>query len=185
MNAYIQFVHDHPPRCIVGLNPMPTQALKPTLQLPPHLTVYHGLGGEPNPASFVIGCPCGNRAVNLLGYYVFIDDRKRTRIFVGPLSLECPKCGVTKEFFDTRKHGWDGEQGVNTHITGEGSPDRFACPRCGIQPMIVAAEFFYSEPYDTPSGGQARSQDFFGGIAVLAQCTCCNSLVEVTSFECA
>ncbi len=185
----VRYVHQHPPRCISGVNGKPTGRSTPTLRLPWDQSIYHGQYGEEDilgvdTASFVIGCQCSCRAVYLLGYYVTPKGHKDA-VFVGPLSLECPKCGAVSRFFDTRNHGYDGEQGINTHIIGEGMPNRFACPDCGEAPVIVCVNFsyhgferFYGEMWE-------RRQDFFNTLDVVAQCTKCNALVEVTSFECA
>ena len=185
VSEYIQYVHEHPPRCIAGLNPKPTLHFEPTLRLPPHLTVYYGQYDVADTVSFVIGCPCGNRAVYLLGYFIETGGRHNDSIFVGPLSLECPKCGLISEFFDTRQHGYDGEQGINTHTIGEGKPDKFACPHCGEAQMIVSPNFCYQGAEDFQGEMQERLQEFFGGFDVVGQCTRCNALVEITSFECA
>jgi len=120
-----------------------------------------------------------------LGYYVTTEGRREDTVFVGPLSLECLKCGAVSEFFDTRRHGYDGEQGVNTHIVGEGRPDRFACPRCGESPVIACANFSYQGVEDFRGEMRKRTQDFFNTLDVVAQCMKCNALIEVTSFECA
>jgi hypothetical protein len=181
----VQHVPRKPPRCITDLNPNPTRHSKPTLLLPPELSVYHGPYNLADTASFVIGCPCGERAVFLLGYYAETDNHRMDNIFVGPLSIECPKCGVVSEFFDTRKHGYDGEQGVNTHIIGDGNPDRFACPHCGVAPMVLCPNFCYQGVESFRGEMRDRSQDFFGGLDVVGQCTRCNAIVEIAAFECA
>jgi len=181
----VQYFPPKPPRCIAALNPKRTRHSKPTLLLPSHLSVYQGLYDVAITASFIVGCPCGERAVFLLGYYATNEGRHKDRIFVGPLSIECPLCGVVSEFFDTRKHGWDGEQGVNTHIIGEANPQRFSCPNCGVAPMILCPNFCYEAPEEFEGEMRERPQDFFGGFDIVGQCTRCNALVEITSFECA
>jgi hypothetical protein len=187
---YIQYVHQHPPRCIIELMSVPTKHSKPTFRLPPDLSVYHSgygeEGEESDTASFIIGCSCGHRAVNLLGYYVSSETSRGSVGFVGPLSLECEKCGKLSTFFDSRKHGYDGEQGVNTYIIGEGKSDKFACPRCGPTLLIVCANFTYHGAEDSSELMQKnRTQDFFRGFDVAGQCLKCNGLIEITSFECA
>jgi hypothetical protein len=106
-------------------------------------------------------------------------------IFAGPLFLECTHCGAVSEFFDSRRHGYDGEQGCNTHFVGEGQPDRFACTRCGVAPLIVRANFHYDGVEDFNGEMRKRPQDFFDGLDIVGMCTGCGSLVEITSFECA
>lgn len=184
-SEFVYYVHQFPPRCIAGLNPKPTEHFKPTILLPPYLSVYRAPYDVSNTASFIIGCPCGNRALHLLGYSEKTKGSYRDRLFVGSLRLECPKCGTVSEFFDTRNHGYDGEQGVNTHITGEGNPERFACPACGVVPMILCSNFSYQGIEDFQGEARKRLQDFFGTMDLVGQCSGCNALVEITSFECA
>ena len=182
---HVEHVLRNPPRCVATLKPMPVQAIKPTLALPPHLSVYHGRNDANVTASFIIGCPCGQRGVFLLGHCETAEDDAQGTIFVGPLGIECPKCGLDCEFFDTRKHGYDGEQGINTHLFGEGRPDRFACPKCGIAPMFVRCNFCYGNTDYSIEEMRRRPQDFFDGFDVVGQCTNCNHVVEIASFECA
>jgi hypothetical protein len=185
MESVIQYVHQHPPRCVIGLRPKPTSHSNPTIRLPSHLSVYGGLYDSSHIASFLIGCPCGHQSAYLLGYYVNIEPRAEDTIFVGPLSLECPKCRQVTAFFDTRKHGYDGEQGINTHMIGEGNPHRFACPDCGVTPLILCVNFSYQGTEDLKGNMRQRLQDFFEGVDIVGQCTQCTSLIEITSFECA
>ena len=185
---FVQHVHQNPPRCISNLRPKPVTSCKPTHRLPLHLSVYHGeyavvpddvLGT----ASFLLNCPCGFSSAVLLGYYV--SDETEDVGFVGPLSLDCARCHQITEFFDTRKHGYDGEQGVNTYLIGEGTPDRWACPHCGVISLIVCAKFSYQGVEDFCGEMRQRPQDFFGGFDLLGQCTNCNTVFEITNFECA
>jgi len=186
---FIKFVHDHPPRCVADLNPKPTAQFEPSIKLPSHLTVFHDLCDPQesdyyDTVSFVIGCPCGKRAVHLLGYHITTEGRRPDAFLVGPLSIECNECKLIFPFFDTRLHGYDGEQGVNTHSIGHGAPEVFRCPHCGPQPLIISASFTYVVDNEFKGVSRERPQDFFTGIVILAQCTKCNSLIEATWFEC-
>jgi phage FluMu protein Com len=183
---FVQYVHKHPPRCISSVNAKPTERSEPSLRLPRHQSIYHGYHSkDADTASFVVGCPCGCWVTYLLGYYVTSEGSRRADTgFVGPLCLECPQCRTVSEFFDTRKHGHDGEQGVNTHIIGTGRPNRFACPRCGEVPVIVLANFSYQGVEHFRGEMRERKQDFFNTFDVVVWCPECKVLVEVTSFEC-
>jgi hypothetical protein len=181
---HIQFVHEHPPRCIANLKPKPVEHAVPTLRLPSLDSVYHNYDSD-NTASFLVSCPCGCPSVYLLGHDVAANARSRDTVYVGPLRLECSVCLLVSEFFDSRKHGYDGEQGVNTHIIGEGEPDRYACPICGVTPMIISANFHYQDFADLATEMRKRAQDFFDGFDVVGQCTQCHSVIEITSCECA
>ena len=179
-SAHLEYVSQNPPRCVAHLHPIFTQHSKPTLFLSSECSVYrHGGYNVEDIVSFVIGCPCGERAVYLSAYNV------KTDVFVSPLSIECCACGRISEFFDTRKHGYDGEQGVNTHMVGKGNPERFGCPLCGVAPMFLSPNFCYQGIEDLRHDMRERLQDFFSGLDVVGQCTSCNQVVEIASFECA
>ena len=186
---FVQYVHQHPPRCISGVNAVPTQHFRPTLRLPRHLSTYHGQYGDGDihgvdPVSSVIGCSCGCRAVYLLGYNVLDEGPGKDMVLVGPLSVKCQECGRVSKFFDTREHGYDGEQGCNTYIIGKGKPNKFSCPRCGEAPMIVCVNFSYQGVEGFRGEMRKRKQDFFNTLGVVVQCTKCNVLIEATWFEC-
>ena len=173
-SEFVQYVHQHPPRCLFGVNAKPIGHSKPTLRLPWHLSIYHGQYGVDDirgvdTASFVIGCPCIVARLSL-GYYVTSEGQRKDTVFVGPLSLECPKCGEVSEFFDTRKHGHDGEQGINTYIIGKGKPNRLPVPAVGKRPVIVCVNFSYQEVERFRSEMRERKQDFFNTLDVVAQC---------------
>jgi hypothetical protein len=134
---------------------------------------------------FMVGCCCGHRAISLLGYCSPAEMRDRDRGLIGPLSVECSSCGTISDLLDTRKHSYDGEQGVNTYWVGEGNPERFVCPRCEFQRLFLSAGFSYSEPAELEAAWSGRAQDFFGGFHVVGQCLRCGAIVEIASFECA
>lgn len=181
----IQYVSLHPPRCITTLNPKPVEHSKPTLLLPRHLTIYHD-GYDPSAtASFIIGCPCGCRSVHLRGYYTTSKDSNSDGGFVGPLSIECTHCSAISEFFDTRKHGYDGEQGVNTYIVGKGKPDSFICLGCRAAKLLICANFSYQAFENFGPEMRKQPQDYFDTLDIVGQCMHCHALIEVTSFECA
>jgi hypothetical protein len=182
---WAQYVHGHPPRCIAGLHPKPTPRPQPTWLLSPHVSVFRTWTDDSYAPFFTVGCPCGHRAVALLGYYLPAARGDRDRLLTGPLSLECGHCRAISDLFDTRKHGYDGEQGVNTHRVGEGEPDRFVCPRCGFQRLFLCVGCSYSDPEELEPAWPGRAQDFFGGFHVVGQCLRCGSIVEIASFECA
>jgi hypothetical protein len=87
--------------------------------------------------------------------------------------------------FDTREHGYDGEQGCNTYAVGTGEPVRYPCPRCAGEEFFLCAGFSYSEPGELAEQWPGRAQDFFGGFHLLGQCRRCGEFAEIASFECA
>jgi hypothetical protein len=166
------------PRCISGLSSHAV-ALRPPTILARNSVFQFPLNGAKT-RCFAIGCSCGEPAAFLLGYHV--RDEANAEGFVGPLSLRCSNCKAVMEFFDTRMHGHDGEQGCNTYIVGNGTPDAFSCPRCGVAPFSLTVVFDYADSKPFPD---ERPEDFFTGFSVLGKCTKCDSIVEITSFECA
>jgi hypothetical protein len=106
-------------------------------------------------------------------------------IFVSPLALECSRCGRVSELIDTRRHGYDGEQGGDCNMTAEGPRARFPCPQCGEAPFAVIRGFSYGGHDYDPLDPDARPQDFFGGFSLSGECSLCGRLVHVTGFECA
>jgi hypothetical protein len=128
---------------------------------------------------------CLSFGLQFLGYNIVLDERRGDKGLVEPLTIECSNCGSISEFFDTRKHGYDGEQGINTHIIGKGESERFGCPKCGVTPMMICANFHYQEIENLGTEMLKRPEDFFDGIDIVGQCLQCDALIEITSFECA
>lgn len=182
---WAEHVREHPPRCIADLCPKETPRPWPTWFLPPHLSVFRTWTDHGDDVFFMVGCPCGHRAVSLLSYYVPVETLDRDKLLIGPLGVECGRCGSISDLFDTRKHGYDGEQAVNTYLVGEGKPDRFDCPQCGFSRLFLCVGFSYSEPEKLEQTWPGRAQDFFGGFHLVGQCLRCGSIIEIFSFECA
>jgi hypothetical protein len=185
-SGYAEYVHEHPPRCIAGLCPRATQRPKPTALLPPHLSVFRTWwGDEADAAFFALGCPCGHRVLSLLAYPGPAGHRGLSEGLTGPLSVRCPACGTSSVLFDTRQHGYDGEQGCNTYAVGTGEAGRYKCPCCAGEEFFLCAGFSYSEPDELAARWHGRGQDYFAGFYLLGQCHRCSALVEIVSFECA
>jgi hypothetical protein len=179
------YIREHPPRCIAGLCLKHTPRPHPTWFLPPHLSVFRTWTDNGDDIFFMVGCPCGHRAVSLLRYYLPAETRDRDQLLVGPLAIGCARCGDISDLLDTRKHGYDGEQGVNTYPVGEGKPERFVCPRCTFQCLFLCVGFSYSSPEGLEEAWSERAQDFFGSFHIVGQCLHCGSIIEIFSFECA
>ena len=183
--SFLQYVAKNSPRCIAALKPIPVSHVHPTLFLPPELSVYrHLVFDAASTVTFEVGCPCGSRVLKLSGYYMPTESRSHVHVFVGPLRVECQDCHLVSDFFDTRKHGYDGEQDCNTHMIGEGVADDCACPSCGLKRMIIYANFTYSRGDDLPNWMSERPQDFFDGFNLIGKCTGCYQTCEIASFEC-
>jgi hypothetical protein len=168
-----EHAHHHPPRCIRVLNPLP---------LTDSLT---GVDAHGSTALFRVRCPCGERSCYLLGYFWEGEGPTPANIFVSPLALECPACGRVSELIDTRRHGFEGEQGCDCNMTGEGPRARFPCPRCGEAPFAVVPGFDYDGHDYDPLDPDARPEDFFGCFLLYGECGRCGQVVSVTGFECA
>jgi hypothetical protein len=171
----VMHAHKYPPRCIGALRPTPLQ--QPLL----------GMDAFPFIAYFRVGCPCGEKGVFVLGYPAVDEGPRAEEIFLGPLAIECPKCGSISELMDPRRDGYDGEIGVNCNRTGEGKRSRFPCPKCGASSMLVMPGFSYPND-DMESWSEdirQRPQDFFGSFWLYGGCAKCKGLVSITALECA
>lgn len=179
LTEYVQYVHQHAPRCIAALCPRPIQRPAPTVFLPADLSVFRCWDDDDDTHSafFSLGCRCGHRLLSLLAH--------RCEGLTGPLAVRCPACGTTAALFDTREHGYDGEQGCNTYAVGTGEPVRYTCPPCGGEDFCLSAGFSYSDPGYLIAKWPGSAQEFFGGFHLLGQCQRCRAVVEIVSFECA
>ena len=183
--SFLQYVAGHPPRCIAQVNPKPVCHVHPTLVLPPSLSIYRsGRYSAVDTATFAIGCPCGAPTAMLTGFYALTDSFPPNGVFVGPLGIECLECDRATGFFDSREHGFDGEQGCNTHLIGEGIPDRFTCPSCRLARMSVYANFSYHSIEELDHAKWQHSKDYFSSFDVVGQCAGCSQVMEIASFEC-
>ena len=169
--SLVEYAHQHPPRCIRALAPVPL------MELVAGMSAYKFL------AYFRVGCPCGERNTYVLGYFWEGEGPVPAKIFVSPLALECPTCGRVSELIDTRQHGYLGEQGGDCNKTGEGPRTRFPCPQCGVVPLAVFPAFSYQGHDYDPFDLAARPQDFFGWFSLYGQCSRCGRLIVIADFE--
>lgn len=187
-STFVEYVQSNPPTCLAGVNSKPARCPMPALAYPNEFISPGKYSDREvldiHTVPFQIGCSCGCFVVFLLGHNK-VSEYRKLPIFVGPLGIECSECEKVSEFFDTRKHGYDGEQGVNTHITGTGRPKRFACPSCRSLPTSLYARFTYQGVERFSGEMKVRPQDFFDTLDIVVQCSGCNVAVEVISFECA
>jgi hypothetical protein len=166
----VEYAYRHPPRCIRELNPVQLT------EMVPGMATYNFV------AYFRVGCPCGERATYLLGYFMEDKGPGRVRVFVSPLALECPACGRVSELIDTQQHGFGGENDCDCNMTGEGPRTWFPCPQCGEVPLAVIPGFSYQGD-DDPFDIRERPQDFFGAFWVCGECSQCGQLLTITGFE--
>jgi hypothetical protein len=166
----------HPPKCIAGFE---VGAASQGLE---------GVPGMDECASFGLKCHCGSESLGILGYYVTPELGSGEKLFVGPISGECPACGRVASIMDPRQDGYDAEDGWCYSIVGEGPPDRYRCSTCGSQVVHPVAVFEYAleeEDLDTDEGLAARPQDFFTWFSLRGTCRACGTLNEITEYECA
>jgi hypothetical protein len=167
----VAFAHEHPPRCIANARPKPLRAILPEMDADPFV------------AYFTVGCPCGERVIYPLGHVARSEAPETVDLFLSPLAIECPACGLVIEILHTKQHGWDGEQGCDCNMVGKGARSRFPCPNCGEAPMAVMPGFSYQG--DDPRTWGGRPQDYFGAYSLYGQCGKCGLVVCITGFECA
>jgi hypothetical protein len=171
----VKYAYTHPPRCISALRPEPIQ--QPLL----------GMERDQCLAYFRVGCPCGENPIFVLGYHAVDEGQSAEDIFIGPLGIECPRCGRTSELMDPRTDGYDREIGANCNMSGEGERSRFPCPTCKASPMLVMPGFSYqfSNIERWSEDIRQRPQDFFDGFLLYGGCIRCKAIVLITEFECA
>ena len=163
------------PRCIAGFVVKPAKRPEPW-------------EGE-DIAVWRIACPCGSEHVSFLGYPLSKYNKKYSgSAFVGPLAVECAKCGRTSELFDTNQHGYHAEaSGSPTHICGKGKRKAFICPHCGSSQFEILTSFFFWPASmdlveDEPETFESRAQDMFCEFAAHGRCQKCREVVRFTDF---
>jgi hypothetical protein len=136
---------------------------------------------------FRVGCPCGERAVFVVGHWIHSEDRSGEDFFTGPLAIECPRCARVSELMNPERDGYDGEIGANTNSIGTGERSRFPCSRCdSATPLLVLPGFSYTDvnEWSASEDQLERPQDFFEAFWLYGACTRCRSVVDVLGFEC-
>jgi len=168
---------ENPPRCIMGFGKDPADSILELIENREENWVYFGLR-----------CGCGEAKLNVMGYEAESQSYPGTRVFIGPLALDCLKCGKTTELMDPRKDGYNGEINSNCTMTGDGPRDRYRCPDCAGDVFHVAVSFEYTveedELDDEPEMAQ-RIQDYFTWFCVYGKCDACEKFLDITDFECA
>ncbi len=171
----IQYVTEHPPRCVGGFQ---TDSASPLLREVPHVK---------DVAYFALRCSCGSTAVNVLGYYAVNESHPDQQVFIAPFALRCSACGVVTELFDPRQDGYDAEIGHCWSMTGEGERSRFKCAKCSAELMEVVAGFEYpidDDDFLSDEETAKRPQDFFLWFAVYGRCAACGAVQVVADYEC-
>jgi hypothetical protein len=87
------------------------------------------------------------------------------------------------ELIDTRRHGYNGEVGCDSNLTGEGPRERFRCQRCGAVQFAAIPCFDYTNVDFDPFDPRARPQDFFGWFTLFGECGQCSKVSVVSDFE--
>lgn len=137
---------------------------------------------ESNSRVYKIGCTCGSYEQELLGYSLKSQSMPSETIFVGPLSIECPLCGRRTLFFDSERHGYDGEHDSSVAMGGTGEPQHWICPTC--LNAIFEIEVCMTYNVEPDEEYIERREDFFSEIAVVCKCTNCYGEFNVTSITC-
>ena len=164
-----------PPRCLAGFQPQPAEL--PGVRFDGH--------NQPLNKVFHLRCACGSDHSVALGYPVV---NRGVSVFVGPLALRCATCGETTELIDTEIHGYDAELGHGSAtVRGKGERQPYACPTCGVEPMVPYVRFEHSDEVLSDSTGEftGREQDLFSWFSLVGRCDKCQQVITVTDFECA
>ena len=109
-------------------------------------------------------------------------------IFAAPIILKCQMCKTNDQLFNPRKDGYDGEIDSSAGVIGNGTPSHFTCSECGNSVFMPAVSLEYSvedEEMDEWDELAQRPQDFFTWFSLMAKCTQCGILNDITDYECA
>ena len=172
----IQYVTQHPPRCIAAFQ---KDAASPLLR---------GVPNVEDIAYFALRCSCGSTAVSILGYYATNESRPDEQVFIAPFALRCSHCGAVIELMDPRRDGYDAQIGECWSMTGEGERSEFNCAKCGAQLMEVVVGFNYPTDDDdflSDEETAKRPQDFFIWFVLYGRCAACGAFQDVSDYECA
>ncbi len=138
--------------------------------------------GYSNSRIYKIGCNCGSNKQKLLGYLLESQSLPGEVVFVGPLSIECSSCGKRSLFFDSERHGYDGEHDSSVAMSGTGEPQYWICPQCDSAIVEIEVQMMYNVEPDEED--EERAEDFFSEIAVACKCVKCNKTFNATSIDC-
>lgn len=131
---------------------------------------------------FSVGCPCGEEAIQILGYEIPSYAAPDSRIFVGPIGLRCGTCETEHEIMDPEVDGYNGEIGSNTTARGSGNRTSWNCPHCSNSLSNAVVAFAYQIEVDDAMRG--HREDFFDVFQLFAKCLQCKQVAEVTLFDC-
>jgi rubredoxin len=118
----------------------------------------------------------------LLGYILESQSLPGEMVFVGPLSIECPSCGKRSVFFDSERHGYDGENESSVAMRGSGEPQHWSCPQCESTTVEIEVQMTYNVEPDEEN--EERAEDFFSEISVACKCRKCDKTFNATSIDC-
>jgi hypothetical protein len=166
MENEIEYMRDHPPRCLDGLcRPAPDELLS---------FLQKQFGADST--VFTPVCECSQEFVTVSSSEGF-----------SPTSISCSQCGKGRVVFDPTQHGYDGELGHNAD-TEMATAEPVICSKCGGEHLRLALCFQYSgetdvlEDEDPPD---VKPEDLFGWVMIAGQCAKCQAIQEVCQGECA
>ena len=105
-----------------------------------------------------------------------------------PLSWVCSSCGISRQFFDSARDGYDGRFGHGTTYDQGFEQAEIACPECGAETMRVRCDLIYNiDPAELTeeleSGNAGHFADYFDWLNVKAECASCNKEFQIGDWE--
>jgi len=131
---------------------------------------------EENPFIYcLVQCKCKNDHLHILAHRT--NDE-----LIAPITLVCPECDHSEMVFNPEVHGWDGQNGDNCSIVGDGDPQLL-----NEKPLKIETYRSYqgSENYeDLAEDGIVNLEDYFDtfGLYGLDQK---GNIVIAIDYECA
>lgn len=173
MDPYIQYMQDHPPRCIVSCAAVPTD----------EMAAFAGDDYGTYASIFQIRNEAGQREWLVWGASDAGDAAKRSPVLVGSAQRD-----HAVFVFDETCDGYNGEFGLSDD-SKEVPVYQTAvnCPECGADRFNLTAVFQYSGDNEELNEDDliARRQDFFAWFALLGCCTKCPWKGVIANVECA
>lgn len=173
MDPYLQYMQDHPPRCIASCAAVPSDEME---------SIARGAYGAYTTV-FQIGGNDGRQEWPVWGHVESGHPMRSSPILVGSSQVD-----DAVFVFDEMRDGYNGEFDLafGPDETA-GPPTEVSCPECGTNLLSLTAVFQYSGDNEELDEDDliARRQDFFAWFALLARCSKCPWKGVIADIECA
>jgi len=160
------------PRCIAGVNAVPTEVIDSRDCVVATFTLTQKYTSEA--AAQILGFPLGD----------YNSACKHDPDSISPLILRWAD-GREDVIFDSDIHGYYGEMQASAKFHGQGAPRAFACLKCGHSEFNVAIQFDYWDACDDlwKDEPDLPIQDYFCNIIIAGTCLKCGARNRVLDMD--